>query len=260
MNVPQLHYNCNGNPFFISKENSMLYADLHTHSIASGHSAPETIQAMAREASKKGLYLLGISDHGPATPGAAKASYFRSLKSAPHIRESVHLYYGTEASILSFQGALDLEDNILSALDYAIASIHRPFLAPGNVFQNTDAYLSAMEHPQVRIIGHCDDARYETDYERLICAAREKQILLEINNTSFSPMQYRGNTRDNLRKILFICRRLDYPVILSSDSHRLCDIGNVSMASAFLKAEGFPDSLVINYDKAALQRWLSHSL
>ena len=165
----------------------MLYADLHTHSIASGHSAPETIQAMAREASKKGLYLLGISDHGPATPGAAKASYFRSLKSAPHIRESVHLYYGTEASILSFQGALDLEDNILSALDYAIVSIHRPFLAPGNIFQNTDAYLSAMGHPQVRIIGHCDDARYETDYERLICAARESRYFLKSITLPFHP-------------------------------------------------------------------------
>ena len=38
--------------------------DIHTHTTASGH-AYNTIYEMAQSASRKGLALLGISDHGP---------------------------------------------------------------------------------------------------------------------------------------------------------------------------------------------------
>ena len=43
----------------------MYLSDIHTHSIASGHGTSCTISDMAKEASRKGLKLLGISDHGP---------------------------------------------------------------------------------------------------------------------------------------------------------------------------------------------------
>ena len=47
----------------------MYLSDIHTHSIASGHGTTCTISDMAKAASKKGLKLLGISDHGPGTSG-----------------------------------------------------------------------------------------------------------------------------------------------------------------------------------------------
>ena len=43
----------------------MYISDIHTHSIASGHGTHCTISDMAKAASKKGLRLLGITDHGP---------------------------------------------------------------------------------------------------------------------------------------------------------------------------------------------------
>ena len=45
----------------------MYLSDIHTHSIASGHGTNCTISDMAKEAGRKGLKLLGISDHGPGT-------------------------------------------------------------------------------------------------------------------------------------------------------------------------------------------------
>lgn len=45
----------------------MYLSDIHTHSIASGHGTTCTISDMAKAASQKGLKLLGITDHGPAT-------------------------------------------------------------------------------------------------------------------------------------------------------------------------------------------------
>lgn len=246
--------------FFRKEENYMLQADLHTHSIASGHGDSITINAMARKASEKGIRLLGISDHGPATPGAAKLSYFRSLKNAPRTRESIALRYGAEANILSYQGDLDIPDDILSTLDYVIVSIHRSLLTPGSIQENTNAYLAAMEHPNVRIIGHCDDARYQIDYRELVSAARKRNILPEINNTSLLPQQYRGDTRDNLRNILTCCRSMDYPVLLSSDSHSLADVGNVSLAKDFLDTEQFPSELILNHSAHSCLSWLDRSV
>ena len=54
----------------------MLTFDIHTHTIASGHGTRDTISDMAKEAAARGLSTLGISDHSPATPGAASLSYF----------------------------------------------------------------------------------------------------------------------------------------------------------------------------------------
>ncbi len=54
----------------------MYLSDIHTHSIASGHGTTCTISDMAKAASQKGLKLLGITDHGPATLAAGTSSYF----------------------------------------------------------------------------------------------------------------------------------------------------------------------------------------
>jgi len=45
-----------------------LLLDTHTHTVASGH-AYGTIMENAKEASKKGLKLICMTDHGPKMPG-----------------------------------------------------------------------------------------------------------------------------------------------------------------------------------------------
>ena len=47
-------------------------ADLHTHTIASGH-AYSTINEIAAEAARRQLRLIGMTDHGPALPGGGPA-------------------------------------------------------------------------------------------------------------------------------------------------------------------------------------------
>ena len=64
----------------------MYLSDMHTHSIASGHGTTCTISDMAKAASRKGLRLLGITDHGPGTLAAGTSSYFRSLTYSPKKR------------------------------------------------------------------------------------------------------------------------------------------------------------------------------
>ena len=228
--------------------------DLHTHSIASGHGTSDTIFCMAGAAGRKGITLLGISDHGPATCAAAKPSYFRSLAHAPRRRCGIEVLYGAEVSIVDPEGNVDLPDDVLACLDYVIISMHPHILTPGNAADNTRAFLLAMRHPKVKIIGHPDDPRFPLDYETLVRAAAENHIFPEINNCSLDPAGYRGDTRENIRTLLEYCGRFRTPVILSSDAHGAGGIGDFAFAEAMLSETGFPAELVAGSDPEALRR------
>lgn len=230
--------------------------DLHTHSIASGHGTQCTITDMAKQAVSRGLSLLGITDHGPATLCSCRPSYFRSLHMAPKERCGIRLIYGAELNILDYKGSLDLDNDILKLLDFAIASIHIRNLKPGSRAENTEAYISAMSNPYVRMIGHCDDPRFDVDYLALVQAAREHHVLLEVNNSSLSPDGYRGDTRDNYRQMLLYCARYRHPVVLSSDSHGTAHIGDVEYAEAFVRSCGFPQELILNSDPESLRPYI----
>ena len=224
----------------------MYLCDMHTHTIASGHGTSCTIADMAKKAHEKGLTLLGITDHGPGTLGAGTPSYFRSLAHAPRKRCGIRVCYGVELNITDFSGNLDLEDEILEGLDYAIASMHRPNRRPGGQTANTLAYIQAMKHPAVRMIGHCDDVKYPVDYDELTAAAREYGIVMEINNSSLSPEGYRGDTRANNRMLLEGCLRNRVPVLLSSDSHGTAHIGDFTYARAMVQEMNYPEELILN--------------
>ena len=138
----------------------MYLSDMHTHSIASGHGTGCTISEMAKAASAKGLKLLGITDHGPATLAAGTPSYFRSLTFSPRKRFGLEMFYGIELNILDKEGHTDLDEELLSRLDYAIASIHAQNYKNASCEENTEAYINAMKNPHVKILGHCDNTRF----------------------------------------------------------------------------------------------------
>lgn len=231
--------------------------DIHTHTIASGHASAATITDMAKAALAGHLSLLGISDHGPATFGGGKPSYFRNLTYAQKKRLGVEMLYGAETNILDNSGRLDLDDSILKALDYVIASMHKPIKKPGTIGENTAAYIEAMKNPYVSIIGHCDDVKYPVDYLAVIRAAMEHNVLLEINNSSLRPDGYRGDTRFNDLMILNLCKHFHYPVLLSSDSHGTKHVGDFTYALELVKLAEFPDELILNYSKREFLSFLA---
>ncbi|MDD3218565.1 MAG: phosphatase [Lachnospiraceae bacterium] len=224
----------------------MLALDLHTHTIASGHGTTDTILDLAASASKKGLSILGITDHGPGTRASGTSSYFRSLYMAPKKRFGVHMMYGVELNILDTRGTFDLDEWTLSLLDYAIASMHPQNFTSHGIEGNTKAYLCAMKNPHVRIIGHCDDIKYPVDYQALVRGAMENHVFLELNNASLNPEGYRGDTRANNEEILKYCRQYQYPVLLSSDSHGAHDVGSTTYIDEFLSHTDFPEELILN--------------
>ena len=230
--------------------------DIHTHTIASGHGSAATITDMAKAAAARNLKMLGISDHGPRTFGGGRVSYFRGLARAQRERLGVRMLYGAEANIIDRKGHLDLPDGVLSRLDFVIASMHRPILKPGSKLENTETYLKVMENPYVTVIGHCSDAHFPADPFRLFLAARERHILLEINNSSLSPEGYRGDTRFADLVILNLSARFRYPVLFSSDSHGTAHVGDFTYTEELAGRAQIPEGLVLNRSAEAFLDFL----
>lgn len=234
--------------------------DLHTHTIVSGH-AYNTLYEMIDSAARKGVSLLGVTEHAPRIPGACHPFYFVNFRVVPREVKGVKLMLGCEINIVDPDGSLDLEPRYLKGLDFGIASIHDPCYPSGcTISQNTQAYVKAMQSPYVHIIGHPDDGRFPVDYETLVCAAKEHHVLLEVNASSLHPNCHRQNARENYIAMLELCRRYGVSIVLDSDAHSEADVGNHERAHALLEELQFPEELVVNSSiekAAAFIPWLN---
>lgn len=237
-------------------QNYSILLDIHTHCISSGHGSHDTITDMARTAADRSLKLLGISDHGPGTTGAGNSSYFRNLSLAEHRRFGITILYGVELNILNENGGVDLEDKLISSLDYAFISMHHPIFKAGDADFNTSAYINAMKHPGIRFLGHPDDGRFPVDYERLLSACVKFKVFPEINNASLMPGAYRTEGYQNSMTILSLCKKLKLPVLLSSDSHGKTHVGDMKYILPLLDACDFPPELIINSSTDFLMKLL----
>ena len=221
--------------------------DMHTHTVASGH-AYSTIHENIQFAKKHGMKFLGTSDHGSTMTGGPAEYFFHNLKVVPREMDGVKILRGMEANILDVNGNIDeLDSKALDGLDYLIASLHIVCIEPSTKEDNTMAILNVMDKEKVKIIGHPDDARYELDYEAIVKKAKEKNILLEVNNSSLSPNTSREGARENILKYLELCKEYGVRIIMGTDSHICYDIGIFTHVEQFIEEINFPKELVINY-------------
>ena len=72
----------------------------------------------------------------------------------------------------------------------------------------------------------------------------------EINNSSLRQDSGRVNSHRNIKTILNISKKLDLPVLLSSDSHGRKHIGDFSGIIPLLKETDFPRELILNTRKS----------
>ncbi|MBQ6554801.1 MAG: phosphatase [Firmicutes bacterium] len=223
--------------------------DLHTHTVASGH-AYSSLKENTDYAQSIGLALLGLSDHAPEMPHSTQEYFFLNSKILPRRFGELDFLFGVELNIMDKDGTIDLKPYILKRLDYAIASLHPPCIAPSTEEENTAAILNAIKNPYVNIIGHPCDPRYPIDIHSVVTAARDNNVLLEINNASYNPNNGRHGGEAMTLELLAECKKQAMPVILGSDAHFHMLIGDFSYAEPLLEEADFPDELIVNTDPA----------
>ena len=161
----------------------------HNHTNASDGRA--TIEEMAAAADALGFEYLGLADHSKSSVQANGLDDARVLKMVESIRafnesgvSAVHVFAGIECDILP-DGSLDLADETLAALDYAVMSVHSAFSQPEG--EMTARVIRAIEHPATTMLGHPTGRLllrrepYRIDLEKVIDAAIANEVIIEIN-------------------------------------------------------------------------------
>lgn len=219
-----------------------LLIDMHNHTIASGH-AYSTVLEIAVEASRKGLRMIGITDHGPTMPGVLNSAFTGNLGILPDFIYGVEVLGGIEANILDKDGKLDIPERRLKRLDIIIAGLHDNCIESWGEKGNTVALINTMENKYVDIIAHPGNPAFPIDKEAIVLKAKETNTLIEINNGSF---YNRLGSEENCYEITELCKMHGVPVIVGSDSHFSFEVGRFDKAIKLLEKIRMPEELVMN--------------
>lgn len=223
-----------------------IACDLHIHSIASGH-AFNTIDEIVRFSEKSDYSIIGISEHGPDMEGAPHSGYFEMLHRLPKIYGRIRVLYGCEANILDGTGKLDLEDSILTRLDYIMAGLHSRTSYKGtSTKEHTDAIVNAIRSDKVNIISHPVAPGFIPDVKAVVEAARGRNVFLEANKSvMLSAIRERNTAVLNTCNELFrLAERDGIGIIFGSDAHHISEMG-----LTFTEYELIVENYKINFDE-----------
>lgn len=235
----------------------MLKADLHIHTVASGHGYA-TWTENAEAAVQKGMELIAITDHGPHVPQGAHPWYFWDLKVTPSIYKGMRVLNGCEANIVTdSETGLDLPNDLLQALDFVEVGFHALCgFDERDRAKNTDALLRVLENPFVDQLNHPgNDLNYPIDLDQVVAAALKNNVIIELNNHSFDPHGSRGGTAEREKEFALAAYQAGVPMAIGSDSHYFNTIGVFDDALAAADELGIPHDYFIN---VSAQKVLNH--
>ena len=160
----------------------------HVHSTWSDGTA--SIEDMARTAQGLGYRYLGLSDHSQSAryanglnPDRVREQH-RLIDRLNEMSNGLTILKGSEVDILS-DGSLDYPDDLLSQMDFVVASVHSRFTMPQA--EMTARIIKAMQNPHVTMIGHLTGrlllARqgYAVDADAVIAEAIRLGVIIEVN-------------------------------------------------------------------------------
>jgi putative hydrolase len=232
-----------------------LVADLHVHSVASGH-AYSTLEEYVRQAKKIGLEGFALTDHGPAMPGGPHYYHFSNMRMIPRRLEGIRILRGVEANIINEQGQIDLaEDEIKwGELDIIMLAMH-PRVGYENQGEekNTAVLIRAMQNRLVNVVAHPGNPRFPVKAEETVAAAKQLGVALEINNSSSLS---RPGSYDKCLEIAREVKRQNWMMTIGTDSHLSCMLGDFSEAFELIKDAGLTEANIINTSWDKIDKYL----
>ncbi|MCK4453904.1 DNA polymerase/3'-5' exonuclease PolX [Candidatus Parcubacteria bacterium] len=234
----QVQGKLNGLPKIIGYQD--IKGDLHCHSDWDGGN--NSIEKMAEAAQQMDYEYLGITDHTKflrIEQGLDERQLAQQRKEIEKINAKIQnpnysksnpkskfqILQGCEANILN-DGSIDIKDEALKKLDYAIAGIHSSFKMPKA--KMTERIIKAMKNPYIKIISHPTGRilkkrdEYQCDFEKILRAAKTFGIVLEINS---QPRRLDLNDQ-NIRR----AKEMGIKMVINTDAHhtshlRFMDLG-----------------------------------
>ena len=161
----------------------------HNHTTASD--GRNTLGEMVAAAEALGWEYLGIADHSKASFQANGLTEARLRAQIAEIaalnqsrRHQIQVLAGVECDILA-DGRLDLDEEVLRALDYVVVSVHSAFSQ--SEAEMTARIIRALEHPCATMLGHLTGRLllkregYPVDVAKVIDAAVANRVAIELN-------------------------------------------------------------------------------
>ncbi|KXG74642.1 PHP domain-containing protein [Thermotalea metallivorans] len=238
-----------------------IFADYHTHTKYSHGKG--TIQENVDEALRKGLREVAITDHGPnhIAYGVRKKDIKKMREEIDRINGStdkIKVKLGLEANIVSTDGKIDIDQEIIKNLDIVLAGYHFGAMPQGisealkihgsNVLAkylpsvekkvrviNTKAVVEAIYNNPIDIITH-PGAKANIDTAELAQAAVKRDTALEINSShGYLTVEY-----------IKIAMKEGVKFVINSDAHRPADVGNVKAGIDRAVAAGLKVEQILN--------------
>ncbi len=219
--IRQTQGESNGLPKIIGYQD--IRGDLHCHSNWSG--GANTIKEMVRAAQEMGYEYIGIADHTKflrIERGLDEKMLDLQRKEIDKLNSRFQILnsrfsilQGCEANILN-DGSIDIKDEALAKLDYVIAGVHSSFKMEKSAM--TERIIRAMKNPNVDILSHPTGRilkrrdEYQIDFDKILRAAREYNVVLEINS---EPKRLDLNDQ-NIRR----AKEAGVKMVINTDSHQ----------------------------------------
>ena len=211
---------------------------LHNHTTMSDGEA--SLEQMADAAIRLGWSWLGIADHSPTLQVANGASAEDLIAQHKLIQEynaqwqeegiDFRLLSGVESDILE-NGKLDHPDEILSQIDYVVASVH----AMGrwrsrDESQNTEELLKCIDHPATTVLGHPTGRilqgrdGYEVDLHSILDYMADYNESGTLKAVELNASPYRLDLDWRLCKY---AKQIGVPVVINPDAHSVKGLGDI---------------------------------
>jgi DNA polymerase (family X) len=195
-----------------------LRGDLHSHSTWTDGRA--SIEEMAKSARTAGLEYFALTDHSQRLamvhgldPQRLREQWSEIEAVAARVPE-ITILRGIEVDILE-DGALDLPDDVLSELDWVVASVHsRLDMDPAEMTRRLvrairNRNVDVIGHPSGRVIGYREPSDF--DLGEVLRAARAEGCALEVNS--------QADRLDLADTACLAAKQAGVKLVISSDSH-----------------------------------------
>ncbi len=223
-----------------------IRGDLHCHTTLSD--GRNSLAQMADAARARGYAYLAITDHSAShgfgnhvTPKQLEERIEEIRKWNESAPRGFRLLAGSEVNI-GTDGGLDYSDELLSELDWVMASVHTSFRISGK--RMTERVIAAVENPLVDCIGHLTGRLigrrepYDIDVEKVAAAAATAGTMLEINGNP--------NRRDLSEHHARLAADAGVRICLNTDAHGVDTLGNILYGVATARRAWLTKSEVAN--------------